>query len=45
MTVQEGEAFPSFKGQNQNGDTVDLNAYRGDDKMVVFFYPRAGTSG
>ena len=43
--VQSGEAFPSFTAQNQDGETVDLNDYRGSDKMVVFFYPRAGTSG
>jgi peroxiredoxin len=45
MTVQDGQAFPSFTGQNQDGETIDLSAYRGGDKMVVFFYPRAGTSG
>jgi peroxiredoxin len=45
MTLQEGQAFPSFTGQNQDGENVDLNGYRDGDKMVVFFYPRAGTSG
>jgi len=45
MTVATGEPFPSFTAQNQDGDTVDLGQYRGGDKMVVFFYPRAGTSG
>jgi len=45
MTVEAGQAFPSFTAQNQDGETVDLGGYRGGGKMVVFFYPRAGTSG
>jgi peroxiredoxin len=45
MAGDVGQPFPSFTAPNQDGEPVDLNAYRGGDKMVVFFYPRAGTSG
>lgn len=45
MAGEVGAKFPSFTAQNQDGETVDLNDYRDGDKMVVFFYPRAGTSG
>ncbi len=45
MAVEVGQDFPSFTARNQDGETLDLNSYRGDDKLVVFFYPRAGTSG
>jgi thioredoxin-dependent peroxiredoxin len=45
VAVEAGEAFPSFTAPNQDGEPVNLENYRGHDKMVVFFYPRAGTSG
>ena len=45
MAVTAGQPFPSFTAQNQDGESLNLVDYRGGDKMVVFFYPRAGTSG
>lgn len=45
MAGEVGQAFPSFTAANQDGETLDLDNYRGNDKLVVFFYPRAGTSG
>lgn len=45
MPVETGQPFPSFTAPSQDGETVSLADYRGDDKLVVFFYPRAGTSG
>jgi peroxiredoxin Q/BCP len=45
MPGEVGQEFPSFTAPNQEGETIDLNSYRGNDKLVVFFYPRAGTSG
>jgi peroxiredoxin len=45
MAGEVGQQFPSFTAPNQDGETVDLDRYRDDDKLVVFFYPRAGTSG
>lgn len=45
MTLQSGQTFPSFTAPTQDGETVDLNAYRGDSNLVVFFYPKATTRG
>lgn len=39
-----GEKAPEFELKNQNGDTVRLSDYRGQ-KIVLFAYPKAGTSG
>ena len=39
-----GEQAPDFELKNQNGDSVKLSDYRGK-KVVIFAYPKAGTSG
>ncbi len=39
-----GEAAPDFALTNQEGNTVHLSDYRGK-KVVIFAYPKAGTSG
>lgn len=39
-----GETAPDFELKNQNGNTVKLSDYRGT-KVVLFAYPKAGTSG
>lgn len=41
---QIGEQAPDFKLQNQDGEWVRLSDFRGS-KVVLFSYPRAGTSG
>jgi peroxiredoxin Q/BCP len=45
MPVEPGQGFPSFTAPSQDGETINLDQYRGDDNLVIFFYPRAGTSG
>lgn len=45
MSIESGETFPSFTAQSQEGEAVSLEGYRGNDSLVVFFYPRANTSG
>jgi peroxiredoxin len=45
VTVEAGQPFPTFTGDSQDGEAINLGEYRGDDNLVVFFYPRAGTSG
>jgi thioredoxin-dependent peroxiredoxin len=45
VPVDVGEPFPKFTAPNQDGEQITLEDYRGNDKLVVFFYPRAGTSG
>lgn len=39
-----GEQAPDFALPNQDGDTVKLSDLRGK-KVVIFAYPKAGTSG
>jgi peroxiredoxin Q/BCP len=39
-----GEKAPDFELKNQDGRTVKLSDYRGK-KVVLFAYPKAGTSG
>lgn len=36
---------PVFVLQNQAGETVDLQQYRGKKNVVVYFYPKASTPG
>ena len=45
MPVETGQPFPAFTASDQDGKTLNLGEHRGDQKLVVFFYPRAGTSG
>ncbi len=41
--VQVGDAAPDFMAQDQNGQTVELSAYRGRHAVVIFFYPADGS--
>jgi thioredoxin-dependent peroxiredoxin len=41
---QVGDKAPDFELKNQDGQTVRLSDYRGK-KIVLFAYPKAGTSG
>jgi peroxiredoxin Q/BCP len=45
MSIETGQPFPAFTAPTQDGETVNLSAYRGDDNLVVFFYPKATTRG
>ncbi len=40
--LQEGEVAPLFKGQNQAGEMVALESFRGK-KVIVYFYPKDNT--
>ena len=42
--LAEAEQAPTFELPNQDGEPVALKDYRGDH-VVVYFYPRADTSG
>lgn len=43
-TLQQGDAVPAFKVNDQDGNAVSLSDYKGK-KLVVFFYPAASTPG
>jgi len=40
--LTEGTKAPSFKGRDQNGDTISLADFKGK-KVAVFFYPEDDT--
>lgn len=42
--LKVGEPAPDFELVNQDGNTIRLSDYRGK-KVVMFAYPKAGTSG
>ncbi len=42
MALQEGQKAPTFKGIDQNGNTVSLADYKGK-KVVLYFYPHDDT--
>lgn len=42
--LQPGDKAPAFYLPDQNGDPVTLTRYKGR-KLLLFFYPKANTSG
>jgi len=42
--LKKGDAAPAFELESQDGKTVRLADYRGK-KLLLYFYPKAGTSG
>ncbi len=43
-TLQAGDKVPNFKVNDQNGNSISSEDYKGK-KWVVFFYPKASTPG
>ena len=43
-TLQAGDKAPNFKVNDQNGNSISSEDYKGK-KWVVFFYPKASTPG
>lgn len=44
MTLQAGDTAPDFELVSDENEPVKLSDYRGK-RVVLFFYPKAGTSG
>lgn len=44
MALEPGDAAPDFTLPDEGGKKVRLSDFRGR-RVVLFFYPRAGTSG
>src|SRR4030067_2828520 len=42
--LQEGKKAPAFTLNNQNGDTISLNDFKGKN-VILYFYPKDNTSG
>jgi len=43
-TLEAGDKAPDFSVEDQDGNTVQLNDFKGK-KLVLFFYPKASTPG
>lgn len=43
-TLKAGDKAPDFKAEDQDGNIVQLNDFKGK-KLVIFFYPKASTPG
>ncbi|RED49408.1 thioredoxin-dependent thiol peroxidase [Seonamhaeicola aphaedonensis] len=43
-TLKIGDKAPNFSVNNQDGNPISLNDYKGK-KLVLFFYPKANTPG
>ncbi len=41
-TLKAGDKAPNFSQKDEQGNTINLNDYKGK-KLVVFFYPKANT--
>lgn len=44
MKLSKGDRAPDFSLPDQNRNQVSLNDYKGK-KIILYFYPKAGTSG
>ena len=44
MAVEEGRKAPDFALPDDTGKTVKLSDFKGR-RVVLFFFPKAGTSG
>jgi thioredoxin-dependent peroxiredoxin len=43
--LSEGMKAPDFTLQNYQGKSFKLSSYKGKSPVVIYFYPKAGTSG
>ena len=43
--LKVGDKAPNFTLKDANGNSYTLSDYRGKSPVVVYFYPKAGTSG
>ncbi|TAH26015.1 MAG: thioredoxin-dependent thiol peroxidase [Cytophagales bacterium] len=44
MKLEQGSKAPSFKGKDQNGNSISLSDFKGK-KLVLYFYPKDDTPG
>ncbi len=42
--LKKGDKAPYFSLNDQNGETVSLDSYKGE-KILIYFYPKANTPG
>ncbi len=44
-SLQEGQASPDFKAQDESGNTVQLSDFKGKKNVILYFYPKDDTPG
>lgn len=42
VTLKKGDKAPYFEGKNQNGESINLESFKGK-KLVLYFYPKDNT--
>lgn len=45
MPIEEGKAAPAFKLKDQDGNVVSLADFKGEQNVVLYFYPKDDTPG
>jgi thioredoxin-dependent peroxiredoxin len=45
MKLKAGDKAPDFTLQDAYGKSYQLSSYKGKSPVIVYFYPKAGTSG
>lgn len=45
MAIQVGDSAPDFSLPSQTGDTVTLGQFKGQQPVVIYFYPKDDTPG
>jgi len=45
LKLKAGDKAPGFSLQDSNGKVYSLAEYKGKSPVIVYFYPKAGTSG
>lgn len=45
MSLNIGDQIPEFKLTDQNGEVFDINAVKGKNSLVIYFYPKNFTPG
>lgn len=43
--LKAGDAAPDFEAKDDRGRTVRLSDFKGKQDVLLWFYPRAATSG
>lgn len=43
--LKEGQKAPAFSGVDQNGKTIKLSSFKGQNNVVLYFYPKDMTPG
>ena len=43
--LETGQTAPDFTSVDQNGDEISLAGFRGDNNVVLYFYPKDDTPG